>query len=229
MLPIENALRELLEERRASYDASHPALNPFTLRPRSVKTLALAFPPGISDRKLDAFERRRGFRLPCSLRQWLKITNGAAGFFGIRPLRLHADLEREMDLWQDWNQRGWIPVARDHFGNRYIQLVHNESPGVEPVCYVEVIGSYISYVMASNMMQFALMYLEDESQMHEQKIERRGIVQYFPKRKFVKGTPPIPLPWEFNKKYMLLRDPDLKKVKGLPLPWSRNDAKRLRR
>ncbi len=227
--PIDSGIRELLEKRQKLHDASIAAtiklhgrmINPLSLRPMSVKKLALSYPAGISDRKLDAFERRRGFRLPRSLRQWLKITNGAAGFFGIRPKRSVDDLERQMDFWPDWNTRVWIPVARDDFGNLYIQLVGYESPEVEPVCYVETIGDYIAYVAASNMMQFALMYLEDGFQMHEQNIEREGLVQYYPKRMFRKCSPPMAVAWKFNKRYMLYRDPDLKKVKGLPLPWSK--------
>ena len=39
---------------------------------------------------------------------------------------------------------------------------YDESTGVEPVCYVEVIGHYIAYVAASNMLQVAFMlHLED--------------------------------------------------------------------
>ena len=38
---------------------------------------------------------------------------------------------------------------------------YDKSTGVEPVCYVEVIGHYIAYVAASNMLQVALMHLED--------------------------------------------------------------------
>ena len=229
MSSIEESLRSLLEERKRQRDSSIAEMvekygyvpNPFNLRPRSISKLPLPFPSGIGDRKLDDFEHRRGIRLPRSLREWLQITNGATGFYGIRPKRLHSALEREMDFWSDWKQRGWIPVASDDFGNRFVQFVDNDPDGVEPVCYVEVIGNYISYVAASNMMTFALLKLEDELQLHEKYVERAGLVQYYPKRRLAKGAPRTPVDWQFNKRYMLFRDPELTKIKGLPLPWSR--------
>jgi hypothetical protein len=225
---IEAAIRKLLEKQRDRHNEWVAAtiklhghmVNPLSTRPMSVKRLSQPYPSGASDRKLDAFEKRAGFRLPRSLRQWLKITNGAAGFLGIRPKKRDDDLEREMDFWRDWRERGWIPVARDVFGNRYMQHVPRGASDVEPVCYVEMIGDYISYVAASNMMQFALMYLEDEFQIHERKIKRAGVVKFYPKRRFKKGAPRVPVDWQFNKRYMLLRDPDLNIVKHLPLPWT---------
>ena len=130
-------------------------------------------------------------------------------------------MEREMNFWQDWNERCWIPVASDDFGNRFIQLAQSTAEDVEPVCYVEMIGDRIAYVAASNMLTFALLYLEDEFQLHEQNIERAGLVQYYPKRKLRRGAERFRVDWQFNKRYMLLRDSDLKKVKGLPLPWTK--------
>ncbi len=125
-----------------------------------------------------------------------------------------------MDFWDEWNAHCWIPVASDDFGNRYVQIVTKEPGDIEPVCYVEVIGDRIAYVAASNMMTFALLKLEEEFQLHERYMEDAGLVQNLPERRLAKGGWIRTVNWQFNKRYMLFRDPDLKKVKGLPLPWS---------
>ena len=56
-----------------------------------------SIPDGASDADLAGFEKRLGFPLPDPLRDWLKVSNGPCvgpgGIFGIRPKRMHLDIE----------------------------------------------------------------------------------------------------------------------------------------
>jgi len=230
----EKRLIGLLHARKGQWERSRPELfhrtrmshgkvpNPFSSKPVPLRSLPDAFPAGVSDRKLDAFTRRTGVELPSSLRRWLKITNGAAGFFGVRTRRKEDDIEQEWEKWADMKERGWIPVAYDDFGNRYVQLFPDRAAGVEPVCYVETIGGYISHVVASDMLRFALFKLEDALGVHESLAKSTQTEAFMPRSKLRKGAPDIALaPWPFSKKYMLARDPNLKLVQGLPMPWKR--------
>jgi hypothetical protein len=199
-------------------DGKYPC--PFTGKPRAASFLPDAFPAGASERKLNSFSRRTGVEVPISLRKWLKITNGAGGFFGIRPRRKDDDIEHAWEFWGDMKGRGWIPVARDDFGNLYVQLFPDRTPGVEPVCYVEVVGRDISHVVASDMLHFALFNLEDTFGIHQELAKSKGLEAFVPRAKLVRGAPKLPIiAWPFNKKYMLFRDPRIAHVENLPMPW----------
>jgi hypothetical protein len=194
--------REVEWERRRSKvvsDGKYPC--PFTGKPRAASSLPDAFPSGASERTLNSFSRRTGVELPVSLRKWLKITNGAGGFFGIRPRRKDDDIERAWDYWEDMKDRGWIPVARDDFGNLYVQLFPGGMAAVEPVCYVEVIGRYIAYVAASDMLHFALFQLEDAYGIHQEVAKAKGLEAFYPKAKLRRGAPKMALhPWPLRRR-----------------------------
>lgn len=62
---------------------------------------------------------RTGVELPDDVKAWLRITNGAPGFFGIGWAQKGCNME---DLWQLWPElpaKGWIPIrTRSTFWRR---------------------------------------------------------------------------------------------------------------
>lgn len=197
MASLHDRLLELLQHRKETTETHRRVLkcHPLTGRPLNLDSLPDPFPKGATERQLDKFSVRTGVALPNQLREWLKITNGAAGFYGVSPAR--RDPEAIWALRPYWKQRLWIPVADDGFGNYYVQLCPQASDfSIQPVCFVEAIGDDdVAYVVASDMLRFALFYLEQETMV------------------------PTGPSWPFNKKYMLSKDAQLEKVTDLPMPW----------
>lgn len=217
---VEKRLVELLQERKKEYEEKcrTPQVNPFTLKPvrKGQRGFPLdPFPRGTTDKKLNEFTSRTGVQIPASLRKWLKLTNGAPGFYGVRTSTCKQDFEQVWEHDPDWQTRSWIPVARDDFGNYYVQ------PACETVCFVEALESdQLAYVVASDMLHFALFKFEDERGLHHELARSKGYEIYYPKSSLRPGTPPREIhPWPFSKKYMMFRDPELRNIKGLPTVW----------
>jgi hypothetical protein len=116
-----------------------------------------------------------------------------------------------------YDQHNRAEISRRYgSGNFYVQ------PACEAVCFVEVIHSLntVAYVVASDMLHFALFILEDRLGLHQQLAESKGIDIRLPKTRLRRGGPPAKNnPWPFNREYMLARNPGLKSVQGLPLAW----------
>lgn len=220
IVEIERRLIELLQERKTEYEEKcrTPRVHPFTLKPveegRPGSPLD-PFPPGTTDRELDEFTSRTGVRVPESLRRWLRLTNGAPGFYGIRTSTCRRDFEHVWEHYPVWKMRSWLPVACDDFGNYYVQ------PGCETVCFVEALESeYVAYVVASNMLHFALFKFEERIGLHRELARSKGYDIHVPESRSRSDKQPTEIdPWPFSKQYMMFRDPELKNVKGLPTAW----------
>jgi cell wall assembly regulator SMI1 len=81
---------------------------------------------GASSQELEDLERRLGRPLPAPLADWLRICRGAAigpgGFFGNRSDRPALDIPACLELFPEWADKGWLPVAGDGCGNYYVLL-----------------------------------------------------------------------------------------------------------
>lgn len=215
---LRDRISELLlaEKRDSETRQGAMTMHPITGKPLRKDDLIAAFPKGATDTQMDLFSRRTRVSLPASLREWLKITNGAAGFYGVRPTQPGRDIETIWERYPDFRSQSWLPVADDGFGNFYVQ------PACEAVCLVEVIHSLdtVAYVVASDMLYFALFMLEDRLGLHRQLAESKEIDIRLPKARWRRGGSPAKSnPWPFNRKYMMARNPDLKSVQGLPFAW----------
>jgi len=200
----------LLNRRKASSDEFWGSRNvhPLTGRPLKPTDRTDPFPPGATEQQLRTFSKRTGIQLPSGLAEWLRITNGATGFYGIEPVDQRRNVEQIWSVRPAWRNRAWLPVADDGFGNYYVQLCHYDRGAVQPVCFVEGIGDdNTEYVVASGTLRFALFYLEDSFGIHQQQA------------KLTFGITRIGHPWPFSKRYMSSRDPALCSITDLPLPW----------
>jgi hypothetical protein len=215
---IRDRIIELLLAERRDFEARQGALavHPITGKPIGKDELNHPYPAGTTDRQLNSFSRRTGLALPPSLRAWLKITSGATGFYGVRPSQPTRNIQTVWERFPEWQSQAWFPVADDGFGNFYVQL------RCEAVCFVEVIHSTttVAYVAASDMLHFALFMLEDRLGLHQELAKSNGIDVALPKSRLQRGESCARInPWPFSKAYMLLRDPKLKSVRGLPFAW----------
>jgi hypothetical protein len=174
-------LQQLLKDRQSGRK-SHPiVVNPFTRKPIVSGELVDVYPAGASKQDIRRFTDRTGIRLSTSLQTWLAISNGPAGFLGIPPGDERCSIEQIWNQHPDFRETSWIPVARDDFGNFYVQVALSSSP--EIVHFVESIGGYVAYAVASNMLRFAEFYLEGEKSNS--------------------------YAWPFDKRFVLSRDPEL--------------------
>lgn len=221
---LHSRLIELLNRRQKASDEwwRGRKTNPLSGKPLKKGDRPDVFPTGATDRQLDKFSARTGVTLPSGLREWLKITNGAAGFFGVPPVQRGCSIEELWGFRPDWKDRAWIPIGRDDFGNYYVQLAPMASnAAIQPVVFVEAIGDSV-YVVASDALHFALFRLEEGFGIHEELAKSKGLEAFFPRAKLRRDAPKLAMhPWPFSKKYMLFRDPRLAYVEGLRLPWKR--------
>jgi hypothetical protein len=160
-------------------------------------------PSGVTDEEIAQFEDRTAIIVPAMLRSWLRVTNGPCvgpgGFYGIRPLRSHLDIEESLKQYPDWSKRQWIPVAGDGCGHHYIIPTQNEFGLGYPVLFIDV-GMAVdspSYVVASDLEHFIV-----------------GIL-----RKEIGDTG-----WPFRRTNTLTFDPQLLGYHGVPFPWVDSDA-----
>jgi hypothetical protein len=178
-------LRLLLDDRRSKCNASPTAVNPLTLKPISPNELLDVYPAGASELDIARFAISARIAMPKSLSAWLSISNGAAGFFGVPPVDDRCSFEHIWSQFPAFREKHWIPVARDDFGNFYVQFL--TQPVRDTVYFVETIGDHVPYAVASDMLRFAEFYLESEAAADH-------------------------YPWPFDKKFVLSRDPQLAKV-----------------
>jgi len=215
---LRDRISELLVAEKRDFETRQRAMtvHPITGKPLRKDDVIAPFPKGATDTQMDSFSRRTHMSLPTSLREWLKITNGAAGLYGVRPTQPGRDIETVWERYPEFRSQAWLPVADDGFGNFYIE------PACEAVCFVEVGHSLntVAYVVASDMLYFASFMLEDRLGLHRQLAESKGIDIRPAKTRLRRGgCPPKTNPWPFNREYMMARNPDLKFVKGLPFAW----------
>lgn len=92
---------------------------------------------GASGIELAALRTRLGRDLPAQLAELLTICNGArigpGGLFGHRPDDPYVDLPSYIDLFPQWAERGWLPVAGDGCGNYYVLLADDSVGFIDPM------------------------------------------------------------------------------------------------
>jgi hypothetical protein len=147
---------------------------------------------------LDGFAVRTEIRVPTSLRDWLKITNGVCagpgGLFGIRPHREDFDIESLYSAYPVWRDKKWIPIGGDGCGNYYVLVTQQElGPGF-PVVFIDtsVGAEQPTYLAASDLEHFLVFLLEKE-------LGHKG--------------------WPFNETIVVQYDPHILDFENVPLPW----------
>jgi hypothetical protein len=81
-------------------------------------------PRGAGPAELDSLSARLGCSIPPVLRAWLSVCRGAGigpgGVFGQRPDRPFLDIASRRNLFPEWAETLWLPVAGDGCGNCYV-------------------------------------------------------------------------------------------------------------
>lgn len=197
MSDLTDHLVELIERDRLYFEQheAHRTVNPFTLEPGYVPTDP--YPPGASEDDFAAFRARTGVDLPDDIKVWLRMTNGAAGFFGVDPDPQRRSIEGIWETVPDLRQEEWIPVGRDDFGNFYIRVVP-KSGGRGGVFHVEAtMIDELCYAVASDALHLAEFILEqDEARVSK---ETYG--------------------WPLNKSFVVSKDPEILNVENARFVW----------
>lgn len=189
-------LAELVNSRRLHFEQkrSRMTTNPLTGEPGFVPRDP--YPPGAKGDSFAAFRTRTGVELPDDIKEWLRITNGAAGFFGVDP----APKDRSVEgIWQAvpyLHQEGWIPVGVSDFGDFYVRVVP-ELGGRGNVFLVRgTMADELAFVVASDTLHLAEFVLEEREVLNSG--GKYG--------------------WPFDKAFVLSKDPELSHA-GARLPW----------
>jgi hypothetical protein len=81
-------------------------------------------PRGAGPEELASLPARLGCGIPPILHAWLSVCRGAGigpgGVFGQRPGTPFTDMAWRRDLFPEWAELGWLPVAGDGCGNCYV-------------------------------------------------------------------------------------------------------------
>jgi hypothetical protein len=137
--------------------------------------------------------------LPDDIKEWLRITNGAAGFFGLDPAYRDRNIEGVWQAVPYLHQEGWIPVGNDAFGNYYVRVV-SESGGRSGVFHVEgTMADELAYVVASDTLHLAEFVLEEREVLNSGKTYG----------------------WPWDKSFVLSKDPELRHIEGARFPWEK--------
>ena len=163
-----------------------------------------SLPGGIGDADIEAFAERTGITVPPSLAVWLKTSNGPCvgpgGLFGIRPARENLDIEFRLDLYPQWKEQAWIPVAGDGCGNYYVLVTAQEFGRGWPVLFIDTMESpdKPAYIVASDLWRFLIFLLDQEL------LREKGFSD---------------TPWPFDREEVTRRDPEIEGFKGVSMPW----------
>lgn len=201
-------LVDLLEKHRADFEQKfgHMTVNPLTGKPGYIPPDQ--YPKGVTEEDLVAFRSRTGVDLPEDVKAWLRITNGAPGFFGIGWAQRGCNMEDLWQLWPEMRAKGWIPIGSDEFGNFFVRVVP-EPGGRGGVFHVEATSmDRLVYVAASDALHYALFHLEH---LEAYRLRRTS-------------------GWPQDKEHVLSQDPEMAHVEGAPFYWDlMRDSKRRRR
>jgi cell wall assembly regulator SMI1 len=157
-----------------------------------------SIPGGVSDGDLAKLEKRLGFPLPDSVRDWLKVSNGPCvgpgGLFGVRPKRKHLDIESYFKMFPAWKPKGWIPIAGDGCGNYYVIPANQDFGKGFPVVFIDTGESADepAYIVSSDIEHFLISLLECE-------LGSEG--------------------WPFDERVVMRNDPHITRFRGVSLPW----------
>ena len=98
-------------------------------------------PSGATDRQIDTLEQNIRISLPDELRQWLKFSNAPviydAGILGIATRQNAWGIERDYRARPEWEGKGWIPIASDGCGDRYVLDVSIDLEGSHPIYFFD--------------------------------------------------------------------------------------------
>lgn len=137
--------------------------------------------------------------MPDDLRKWLELTNaplvGLDGFFGIRPASgRQYDMETYYDMFPHWKRSGYVPLASDGCGSYFVMPTRREFGDGYPVMFMDHADGLTapSHIVASSLERF---------------------VEFSVRRASGEEG------WPFDRQYVVVRDPDILKFEGLPLPW----------
>lgn len=208
MSTLTERLVELLEKNRLRAEQTWEKVkdNPLFARPEYVRPDQ--YPAGATEEDLEAFTFRTGIELPDDVKQWLRITNGQPGFYGIGSAQKGANIEELWEVRPDLRQPGWIPVGTDDFGNFYVRIVP-ESGGRGGVFYVEATSTdELAYAAASDTLHFAQFSLE----------ESLHVIPEFSSMEEAIQSGKL-YGWPRDESFVLSKDPDLTHVEGGPFFW----------
>jgi cell wall assembly regulator SMI1 len=116
-------------------------------------------PVGATAAELATLEHTLGFPLPNDLRAWLTVCRGSlagpGGLYGVDTAP--TSIASVLDLYPDWRDRRWIPVAGDGCGNHDVLEAG-------AVFFVDTMASVdaFDYVVASGLIPFLTFLLERE-------------------------------------------------------------------
>lgn len=201
-------LVELLEKNRLRTEQAWEKVknNPLTGKPGFVPRDP--YPAGATEVDLKEFTSRTGVDFPDDVKEWLRITNGPSGFYGVGSAQKGSNMEELWELRPDLRQPGWIPVGTDDFGNFYVRVVP-ESGGRGGVFYVEATSTdELAYAAASDTLHFAQFSLE----------ERLHVTPEFSSMEEAIKSGKL-YGWPRDKSFVLSKDPDLAHVEGGPFFW----------
>jgi len=114
---------------------------------------------GATEAEIVTLAATLGWPLPPGLAEWLRLCRGeavgAGGVFGIRPDAPHLDMVGFLDLYPEWRDRRWSPIASDGCGN-YFVLTEDGSVG-----FVDTMEqpTALRNVVAPSLMEFLRDYL----------------------------------------------------------------------
>ncbi|MGQ0845249.1 MAG: SMI1/KNR4 family protein [Sporichthyaceae bacterium] len=180
-------------------------------------------PDGATPEAIAVFETEIGRTLSASMRTWLGCVNGAAagpgGLFGIRDRRDSSSLRQMFEIFPDWLELGWMPIAGDGCGNFYVELSRGAGAPGGFVAFVECVVDplEIVYWAASDCLHFVEFLLEDDLRTRPAVDSRRPYSQ----AEFrARVTAEIPGTWPFDPNCVLARDPAMANAPTDFLPWN---------
>jgi cell wall assembly regulator SMI1 len=162
-------------------------------------------PLGATDDNISEFERRMDLHLPDELKMWLKISNGPCigpgGIYGILPAIDYLLIEVKLNIFPEWQQYKWFPIAGDGNGNYYILDGNINCSGYHPIYFIDhEIDIYKPrYIVASNIWTFLYFLLQNEIDWENNK----------------------KMHWPQEKDYVISIDPYIENIDiSVPFPWS---------
>ncbi len=157
-----------------------------------------------TDENLRRFEQIHGMCLPCELKSWFRLCDGAnvnpGGLESLFPKNEPVCLDWHFKQYPAWKERGWFPLASDGCGDLYVMTAHTiiSSTGTHPVCFLDQSDfTKPQFAVASGVWKFLYLLLQTE------------VLRDQGKEVF----------WPFHKESVLAVDPALAECKDTLLPW----------
>jgi hypothetical protein len=169
------------------------------LLPQLLRPPGEPLPPGATGEQIDRLADCLGFPPPPELEHWLRCRNGPCvgpgGVYGIETARDFLDIRGYLALYPEWRERGWIPIAGNGTGDRYVVDALQSLAPSQAVYFVDCHESTDepAYVVASGVWRFLAFLFEKEL-----------------------GSGRA---WPFTRDYVLERDPEVGAIGDELLPW----------